>query len=242
VERKWHERYPQKFRCRTVERMNACDNIVRLARELHINRTLLYKWRHHLEATNGHVQSEATIRNSRESTFRREIDKLKRLLANKIMEVDFFRTALQKVEARSTPEQRNLWQAGVYDTIRDAVARQLECRANVPARAEARRDLRQRLSRHGGPWLQGSKNSSRGNTTGPACIQRSDTDRRGSSRCKLKPKAEAIGKCVSSGQAMRQCTRRIVSTRGSPAQLSVRVLPGGVTPWSGTLLYWTTCA
>jgi hypothetical protein len=35
VERKWHERYPHKFRCRTVERMNACDNIVRLARELH---------------------------------------------------------------------------------------------------------------------------------------------------------------------------------------------------------------
>ena len=95
----------------------------------------------------------------------------------------------------------------------------------MPARAEARRDLRQRLSRHGGPWLQGSKNSSRGNTTGPACIQRSDTDRRGSSRCKLKPKAEAIGKCVSSGQAMRQCTHRIVSTRGSPVQLSVRALP-----------------
>ena len=34
MERKWHERYPQKFRCRAVERMNACDNIVRLAREL----------------------------------------------------------------------------------------------------------------------------------------------------------------------------------------------------------------
>jgi hypothetical protein len=41
-----------------------------------------------------------TIRNSRESTLRREIDKLKRLLANKIVDVDFFRTALQKVEAR----------------------------------------------------------------------------------------------------------------------------------------------
>jgi hypothetical protein len=45
VERKWHERYPQKFRCRAVERMNACDNIVRLARELGVSRTLLYKWR-----------------------------------------------------------------------------------------------------------------------------------------------------------------------------------------------------
>lgn len=134
MERKWHERYPQKFRCRAVERMNACDNIVRLARELHISRTLLYKWRHHLEATNGHVQSEVTIRNSRESTLRREIDKLKRLLANKIVEVDFFQNCLAKSRG-STPEQRNLWRAGVYDAIRDTVARQLECRANVPARA-----------------------------------------------------------------------------------------------------------
>ena len=100
MERKWHERYPQKFRCRAVERMNACDNIVRLARELHICRTLLYKWRHRLDPVDGPAPSDVAIRNSRESTLRREIDKLKRLLANKTFEVDFFRTALQKVEAR----------------------------------------------------------------------------------------------------------------------------------------------
>ena len=49
MQRKWHERYPQRFRCRAVERMNACDNIVRLARELRVNRTLLYKWRYRSE-------------------------------------------------------------------------------------------------------------------------------------------------------------------------------------------------
>jgi len=32
VERKWKERYSQKFRRRAVARMNACDNIVRLLR------------------------------------------------------------------------------------------------------------------------------------------------------------------------------------------------------------------
>jgi len=53
VERKWHERYPQKFRCRAVEGMNACDNIVRLAQELGVSRTLLYKWRHRLDPGNG---------------------------------------------------------------------------------------------------------------------------------------------------------------------------------------------
>jgi transposase InsO family protein len=40
------------------------------------------------------------MHNSRESTLRKEIDKLKRLVANKTVEVDFFRCALQKVEAR----------------------------------------------------------------------------------------------------------------------------------------------
>ena len=80
--------------------MNACDNVVRLARELHICRTLLYKCRHGLDPANGEAPSDVGIRNSRESTLRIEIDKLKRLLANKTVEVDFFRTALQKVEAR----------------------------------------------------------------------------------------------------------------------------------------------
>jgi putative transposase len=98
VERKWKERYPQKFRRRAVERMDDSDNIVRLARELGVSRSLLYKWRRRLEVFDG--RSDAAIRNSRESGLRREIDRFKRLLANKTAEVDFFRAALQKVEAR----------------------------------------------------------------------------------------------------------------------------------------------
>jgi hypothetical protein len=41
VERKWKERCSRKFRCRAVERMNACENIVRLSRDLGVCRTLL---------------------------------------------------------------------------------------------------------------------------------------------------------------------------------------------------------
>jgi transposase-like protein len=52
VERKWRERYGQKFRRRAVERMNACENIVRLSRDLGVCRTLLYKWRYQLEPEN----------------------------------------------------------------------------------------------------------------------------------------------------------------------------------------------
>lgn len=80
--------------------MNSCDNILRLARKLGLNRSLLYKWRHRLDPADSEAQSEAGLRNSRESTLRKEISKLKRLLADKTMEVDFFRAALQKVEAR----------------------------------------------------------------------------------------------------------------------------------------------
>jgi transposase-like protein len=41
VERKWKERYRQKFRRRAVARMNACENITRLSRELGVSRGLL---------------------------------------------------------------------------------------------------------------------------------------------------------------------------------------------------------
>ena len=100
VERKWKERYKQKFRRRAVARMNACDNIVRLARELGLNRSLLYKWRHRLEPPDAEVEGAVSTQNSRESRLRREVNKLKRLLADKTVEVDFFKGALQKVEAR----------------------------------------------------------------------------------------------------------------------------------------------
>jgi len=100
VERNGMNGIPRNSRCRAVERMNACDNIVRLARELGVSRSLLYKWRHRLDPADGQAQGEVMIRNSRESALRKEIDKLKRLLANKTLEVDFFRVALQKVGAR----------------------------------------------------------------------------------------------------------------------------------------------
>jgi transposase-like protein len=45
VERKKGQRYSGEFRRQAVERMNACDNIVALARELGVGRRLLYVWR-----------------------------------------------------------------------------------------------------------------------------------------------------------------------------------------------------
>jgi transposase len=80
-----------------VERLKKCDNIVALSRELGVHRRLLYKWRDQLDPIEA---PEESPQNSRESTLRKEAHQLKRLLAEKALEVDFFKGALQKIEAR----------------------------------------------------------------------------------------------------------------------------------------------
>jgi transposase-like protein len=94
VERKKGERYSQEFRHHAVERRKACNNILGLSRELGIHRRPLYNWRDRSD------ESNPGPRRSRELILRKQITKLKGLLANKTMEVDFFRRALQKVGAR----------------------------------------------------------------------------------------------------------------------------------------------
>ena len=91
-------RYTNEFRRMCVERMKQCDDIVALAKELNIHRRLLYRWRDRLEPAE---KSEwPPPQNSRESTLRKEVSQLKRALAEKTLELDFFKGALQKVEAR----------------------------------------------------------------------------------------------------------------------------------------------
>jgi hypothetical protein len=75
VKRKWKERYGERFRRRAVGRMNACDNIIRLSRELGLNRSLLYKWRYRLEPPDSQVEGTASTENRRESTLPGEITK-----------------------------------------------------------------------------------------------------------------------------------------------------------------------
>jgi transposase len=80
-----------------VERLKACDNIVALSRELGVHRRLLYRWRDQSEPFD---DEESPPGNARESTLLQEISQLKRVLAEKTLELDFFKGALQKVEAR----------------------------------------------------------------------------------------------------------------------------------------------
>jgi transposase-like protein len=74
-----------------VERLNQCENIVALSQELGVSRRLLYTWREKLEPVE---RSEGPSANSREATLRKEVSRLKRVLAEKVLEVDFFKGAL----------------------------------------------------------------------------------------------------------------------------------------------------
>jgi transposase-like protein len=94
MERKKGQRYSNEFRRQAVERMTACGKVVGLAKELDVCRRVLYNWRDRMDET-----VPPPIR-TRELILRKQITKLKRLLANKTLEVDFFKRALQRVGAR----------------------------------------------------------------------------------------------------------------------------------------------
>jgi transposase len=91
-------KYPKEFRRMAVERLKDCDNIVELSQELGVHRRLLYKWRDQFDPFD--PSEESPPGNSRESALRKEINQLKRVLVDKTLELDFFKGALQKVEAR----------------------------------------------------------------------------------------------------------------------------------------------
>jgi len=89
-----------------VARMLSCDNICALAKELGVNRALLYQWRGRAERAARLVAEGGASgqEDPRQAKLLLENGQLKRALADKSLEVDFFKGALQKVAAR---RQRN---------------------------------------------------------------------------------------------------------------------------------------
>ena len=87
-------RYSNEFRRACVERMKQCDDISALSRELDIDRRLLYRWRDQLDPP--HKSEWPPPQNSRESTLRKEVSQLKRVLAEKTRELDFFKVPCKK--------------------------------------------------------------------------------------------------------------------------------------------------
>ena len=90
-----YAKYSNEFRRQAVERLKQSDNIKALAKELGVDRRLLYYWRDREDANDRRPAA-----NSRETKLGAEVNQLKRVLADKTLELDFFKGALQKVEAR----------------------------------------------------------------------------------------------------------------------------------------------
>ena len=101
---KWR-RHTVEFKRQAVERMKTCENINELARELKIQRKLLYTWKYQFEGRPEprHTNLGIAAEDRKEKQLRDEIAKLKSALADKTLEIDFFRSALLKVKERRQP-------------------------------------------------------------------------------------------------------------------------------------------
>ena len=96
---KWR-RHTLDFKRQVVERMKTCQNIHNLARELKIERKLLYTWKYQFEGRPEprHANLGITAEERKDKQLREEITKLKTSLADKTLENEFFRSALLKVK------------------------------------------------------------------------------------------------------------------------------------------------
>ena len=99
MRRRWKRRTPE-FKKQAVERMQEAKDLGQLAEELAVAVRTLYRWK------DIDLGREKKVREPKphEQKLEEEIRQLKQSLANRTLEVDFFRGALQRVKAR---RQRN---------------------------------------------------------------------------------------------------------------------------------------
>jgi transposase-like protein len=95
---KWRRR-TEEFKRQAVESMKTCQNITKLAIELDVQRKQLYTWKGQIEGRPEVRRADLsnTTEDRKEKQLKDEIAKLKAALADKTVEIDFFRKALLKV-------------------------------------------------------------------------------------------------------------------------------------------------
>jgi transposase-like protein len=98
---------PEDVRRNALERMKCSNNITALAKEIELSRSVLYKWKRQEEAGEA---GGIPVRN-----LQKKIQELERVLAEKTVEADFFKGALQKIEAR---RQRSTNSGGTASTTK----------------------------------------------------------------------------------------------------------------------------
>ena len=110
-------RYPDSFRAAAIQRVKDGESMTAVARDLDIAKRLIYSWIYRAErgASRAPTRADGTPWQNRQAmqaashlpaevtdgaALREENRRLKQALADKTLEVDFFKGALQKVAAR----------------------------------------------------------------------------------------------------------------------------------------------
>ena len=88
-----------------MERMKACPNISTLAQELGVNRMELYRWSKEQEPEELPQEFrperwKGTKKDQEKTKLAEQLQRVKQLLAEKTLEVDFLQGALHRIEAR----------------------------------------------------------------------------------------------------------------------------------------------
>jgi hypothetical protein len=110
MRRAWKKRTPE-FKKQALERMQEAKDLGQLAKELAVSVRTLYRWK---DIQLGRVK-KVREPEPREKKLEAEIQQLKQSLANRTLEVDFFKGALQRVKAR---RQRNTATGGGASTTK----------------------------------------------------------------------------------------------------------------------------
>ena len=103
VEKEKRRRHREEYKREVVKRMRESKNILGLGRELGLDVKMMYQWKWKEEGRPRRKPPELTTQAGKGTdleALRRENGQLKRLLAEKALEVDFFKGALQQVGAR----------------------------------------------------------------------------------------------------------------------------------------------
>jgi transposase-like protein len=98
MRRTWKKRTPE-FKQEALERMQEARDLGLLAKDLNVSVRTLYRWK---DIQLGRVK-KVREPEPREKKLEAEIQQLKQSLANRTLEVDFFKGALQRVKARRQP-------------------------------------------------------------------------------------------------------------------------------------------
>ena len=94
-----YRKFTEAYRELAVRRLRECENVSELCREMRISRQLLYQWRDRLERKQAKLDPDKAT----QLQLREQVGRLKQCLAEKTLEVDFFKGALQKIEALRQP-------------------------------------------------------------------------------------------------------------------------------------------